>query len=206
MHRYLDDCESAERSQLLSWNLTGETEIYALFHVIAERDPYERALGDVETVLDYDLTPVDDGSFYLFVRERATEDFRRFKAAFDDPSLVVVPPFEYRPDGELRFSIVGESGALRGVLDGLPTEIATRVEEVGEYDQPARRTLTDRQAEALDAAVHVGYYEVPREGSVADVAGELGCATSTASNHLRKAEARLVHQAVGDRSSRCCPT
>jgi len=198
MHRYLDDHESAERSQLLSWNLSGEDVVYTLFHVIAAREPYERALRDVETVIEYDLTPVDDDSFYLFLRERTTEDFRQFREAFDDPRLVVVPPFEYRSEGELRFSAVGEPNALRGVLDGLPAAITAQVEEIGEYDRPARRSLTDRQTEALDAAVRVGYYEVPREGSVADVAGELGCAASTASNHLRKAESRLAYRAVGN--------
>jgi len=52
--------------------------------------------------------------------------------------------------------------------------------------------LTDRQQEAVHAALEHGYYEVPREGTVEDVAATLDCAPSTASNHLRKAEARLV--------------
>jgi predicted DNA binding protein len=54
--------------------------------------------------------------------------------------------------------------------------------------------LTDRQRAALDAAVEVGYYEVPREGSVADVAAALDCAHSTAGELLRKAEAAVVRE------------
>lgn len=44
----------------------------------------------------------------------------------------------------------------------------------------------------LRAALEAGYYAVPREASRADVAAALGCAPSTASEHLRKAERRLV--------------
>jgi len=52
-------------------------------------------------------------------------------------------------------------------------------------DTPA--SLTDRQRAALDTALDLGYYDVPRAASVADVAVELDCATSTAGELLRKA-------------------
>jgi predicted DNA binding protein len=41
-------------------------------------------------------------------------------------------------------------------------------------------------------AFEAGYYDVPREASRDDVARCLGCAPSTASEHLRKAERRVV--------------
>jgi len=52
---------------------------------------------------------------------------------------------------------------------------------------------TSRSAsEALCAARRVGYYDVPRSGSVADVAEAIECSPSTAGAHLRKGEAALV--------------
>ncbi|WP_370628387.1 helix-turn-helix domain-containing protein [Halorientalis salina] len=74
-------------------------------------------------------------------------------------------------------------------------EAPERRDQVGEYDrglQLSESLLTDRQQEAVRAAIDHGYYEVPRSGSVEDVAAALDCAPSTASNHLRKAEARLA--------------
>jgi predicted DNA binding protein len=56
--------------------------------------------------------------------------------------------------------------------------------------------MTDRQREALAAAVSVGYYDRPRSGSLADVARELHCARSTAGELVRKGEASLVNAFV----------
>lgn len=57
--------------------------------------------------------------------------------------------------------------------------------------------LTMRQFEAIKVAWDLGYYEVPRETELADVAAELDCTESTASALLRKAERALVNAALG---------
>ncbi|WP_330633185.1 helix-turn-helix domain-containing protein [Halocatena halophila] len=201
MHRFMSESDAIDRELLVAWNLTAETDItYALFYVVGDRESYETALEAVDTNESYDLTPVHDGTFYAYLRERDTDRFRRFRAAFEQPSLMAVPPLDYRSNGMLTFDVVGEPASLEAVLDQLPKGISAEIREVGEYDaRPGifTTTLTARQREALAAASNVGYYEVPREGSVADVAEALGCAPSTASNHLRKAEARLVEHTVG---------
>ena len=200
MHRFMTEHDAIEREWLVAWNLSVEDDItYALFYVVGEPGPYEKAIAAVETNAGYDLTPVHDGGFYAYVRERDTERFRRFRAAFEQPSVMVVPPLSYRPHGVLTFDVVGEPTALEAVLDELPEGITAEVREVGEYDaRPGALAadLTARQREALVAAREVGYYEVPREGSVADVADVLDCAPSTASNPLQKAEARLIDRAL----------
>ncbi|MFC7133628.1 MULTISPECIES: helix-turn-helix domain-containing protein [Salinibaculum] len=203
MQRLLTDSEGVERSWLVTWNLLGEGAIiHTLFYIIGERERYEQHIAGAEGTVDYDITPVDDGSFYAYVREREKDVFERFRTAFEQPSVVVVPPLAYRPDGRVDFDVLGEPADLEGSLDRLPDEITVEVSEIGEYDArpdvPAV-DLTARQREALRAAVTVGYYEYPRTGSVADVAEVLDCATSTASNHLQKAEARLIRQFIGAR-------
>ena len=198
MHRFMTEHDAIEREWLMTWNLSVEEDVtYALFYVVGERDAYEEALAGVETNAGYDLTPVHDGGFYAYIRERDTERFRRFRAAFEQPSLMVIPPLSYRPHGVLAFDVVGEPEALEAVLSELPNGITAEVREVGEYDaRPGTLAadLTARQREALTAAREVGYYEIPRGGSVADVADVLDCAPSTASNHLQKAEARLIER------------
>jgi predicted DNA binding protein len=57
--------------------------------------------------------------------------------------------------------------------------------------------LSERQREALAAGLELGYYETPREASQEDVADSLGCAPSTAAEHLQKAEATLARSALG---------
>lgn len=58
-------------------------------------------------------------------------------------------------------------------------------------------TLSDRQREAVEAGLALGYYEVPREASHEDVAEAIDCAPSTAAEHRRKAEAKLLRSTVG---------
>lgn len=52
--------------------------------------------------------------------------------------------------------------------------------------------LTDRQQEVLEAALRMGYFEVPRDATLEAVATELGIDKSTASGVLRRGEARML--------------
>jgi predicted DNA binding protein len=52
--------------------------------------------------------------------------------------------------------------------------------------------LTDRQREVLETAVREGYFTVPRECTLAELADTLGIDKSTASTTLRRGQQRLV--------------
>lgn len=198
MHRFITESEAIKREWLVTWKVGVEDGIaYTLFYVVGDRDPYESALSAVETMESYDITPVRDEAFYAFVRGQETDQSQQFYTAFEQPTLMVVPPIAYRPHGVVLFDVVGEPAALEQVRNALPDGITVTVRKVGEYDASPgafASGLTSRQREALAAGQEVGYYDVPRNGSVKDVAEELGCAPSTASNHLRKAEAQLVER------------
>lgn len=68
----------------------------------------------------------------------------------------------------------------------------TRFEQVG-----ALHDLTRRQREALGAAVSAGYYGFERDAGVEDVADELGVGTTTAWEHLARAEGKVMDD-LGD--------
>jgi predicted DNA binding protein len=55
-----------------------------------------------------------------------------------------------------------------------------------------RRLLTDRQRELLEIAVQQGYFEIPRDCTLAELAEGVGIDKSTASEVLRRGEARLL--------------
>lgn len=82
-----------------------------------------------------------------------------------------------------------EFEAFRSRLEGsgLDYELRSKVRYVRELD-----VLTDRQRRVLDAAHRAGYFEVPRECTLAELAASLEIDKSTASEILRRAEARLV--------------
>jgi predicted DNA binding protein len=52
--------------------------------------------------------------------------------------------------------------------------------------------LTDKQAAALAAALDIGYFDTPRRASAEDLAAKLGVSPSTAVEHLRKAEKKVL--------------
>lgn len=52
--------------------------------------------------------------------------------------------------------------------------------------------LTDRQRQLLDAAVRMGYFEVPRRCTLAELATGVGVDKSTASTVVRRGEGRIV--------------
>lgn len=56
--------------------------------------------------------------------------------------------------------------------------------------------LSDRQREAVRLAHRMGYYELPRGTTTADIADRLGVSRRTAEDHLRRAERKLVASTI----------
>lgn len=79
--------------------------------------------------------------------------------------------------------------AFQAGLDASPRsyELLSVVGSVDNQD-----LLTDRQREVLERALQMGYFEVPRDCTLADIASELDVDKSTASEIIRRAQARIV--------------
>ncbi|SEW29018.1 helix-turn-helix domain-containing protein [Halobacterium jilantaiense] len=198
MHQFLVDHPALHREELWSWNFEGAAPA-VLFRVEGAREPYRKRIADVDSIAGFDLTTGGDGWFYAFVRGTPTAEEWEWLLAFAYASLLVVPPVVYTDEGDAVFEVVGEPDHLRGLLSELPARVDTTVERVGEYDRrrgPAV-PLTDRQREVVAAAVDLGYYDVPRAATLADVAAEVGVASSTVSDHLRKAESVVMSELRG---------
>ena len=67
---------------------------------------------------------------------------------------------------------------------------------------PVRGTsiLTPRQAQVLDKALEIGYFEYPKRSGVAALAKHLGVSKSTVSETLRRAEAKALRSYVDSHS------
>lgn len=198
MEEFLRHEDAVEREELLGWNTSGEAIEYALFYIEGEIDAYRERIARVDSVRDVTLTPVDDTSFHAYICQETRPEDEAWRQSFVRRSLVVIPPLVYSDRG-LRMTVVGVSDDLRALLDDLPDAIDVTVAEIGDYDRrhaTIAGALTDRQLDAVETAVDLGYYDVPRTASLADVADALHCAESTASNHLRKAEELVMRRLV----------
>jgi predicted DNA binding protein len=199
MHTFVVDHEAMTETRLLNWNVgTGPRDVL-LFRVVGAMEPYVAALAEPEFVAGYETAHIDDDSFYVYVEHETREEDDAFREPFEDHRVLPIPPIVYHADGTTRVELVGRTREVQAAIGDFDERIDVQIDEVGEYERALSAhssLLTDRQRDALRAAVEHGYYEVPRSGSVADVADELDCAESTAATHLQKAEARLVRQVV----------
>ncbi|WP_436344667.1 helix-turn-helix domain-containing protein [Natronorubrum sp. FCH18a] len=159
--------------------------------VYGEPEAYESLLCDLETVLEYDITPSGDGFFLYLRRDLGPEGLSLLNALAQD-TVVVVPPIEIRSDRTIRLTVVGHPSSLTAVVEAVPEGMQLDVRWVSQEIAVTDTAVSDRQATALQAARDVGFYEVPREGGIEAVADELECAVSTASELVRRGEANAV--------------
>ena len=194
MYDVLANAPFVERATALQWNFTGDA-LGILHYVEGDVDAFEAALVDVAPVVDYALEPVGERAFYAYVLDATTDALRDLFAPASVAGVVVVPPVVYREDGTVTLSVFGPSEAIQAGVEAVPSPVDLDVTEVGGLrGVPAigESRLSERQREAAVAGVELGYYDVPRRATHEDVAAALDCAPSTAAEHLRKAEAKLV--------------
>lgn len=198
MHQFLVDHDDYTVARLLAREVF--TDDHALLlHVDGPESPYCEALDDREVVEEYVLETCPDESFYLYVRERLTDDDRTFSAAFSQPGLLLVMPVTYHADGTVGVSAVGPAEAVQAAVDAIPETMGVEVRAVGEYlagRVDDRLELTPRQFDAVAAAVDTGYYSVTREATLSAVASRLDCSTGTAAELLRRAERTVMQNLV----------
>lgn len=188
-----------ERATALQWNFTGDA-LGILHHAVGDDDAFETAVDEIPEVLDYDIVPAGGDTFYAYIRDATTDALAELFGPITRGGLIVIPPIRYHEDGAVTFSIFGPDAEIQAAIETVPDPVDVTIEEIGGLAATAAAVearLSQRQTEAMEAAADLGYYDVPREASHEDVAAVLGCAPSTAAEHLRKAESKLVSSTFG---------
>lgn len=190
----LADSDDIRETRLLELNLGGEVGPTMLFAVEGNHAGLAEELVDEAPIERVDVTPIaaERAVVLATVRPGKTPMTAAIFEAFTRSGLIIETPVVYR-HGTVSATLIGPSSVVQSVLEAFPREIAVDVEAIAEFgDDAPMATLSDRQREALLAGYELGYYAVPREATHREVADRLGCAPSTASEHLQKAEAKLV--------------
>ena len=188
-----------ERATALQWNFTGDT-LSILHYAVGDVDAFEDRVAEIPEVVDYEVARAGDDAFYVYINDATTDALADVFGPITRSGLVVVPPISYHEDGTVTLSLFGPGAEVQTAIERLPDAVDVRVEEVGGLDTTAATVethLTERQREAVDVALELGYYEIPREATHEDVAAAMACAPSTAAEHLRKAESTLVSALFG---------
>jgi hypothetical protein len=193
LHGAIIDADAVSTVHILMWD-AGRATPTTLARYDADEAEVAAMLDDVDIVDSYRVrsAPGRRGT-YGFVWQERFHFEPYLSETFGLPAVLIVPPVVFRGDGALELTLVGTAASLRELAAMLDDAVDYAVTAAGDYHGPGRGgSLTDRQREALRAAVDVGYYDVPRTGDVADVAECLDCAESTASELVRKAQSAVV--------------
>lgn len=99
-------------------------------------------------------------------------------------------------DGTATVDVVGSNSGLSAFGEQLSNfNLDFEVETIHEMTHESS-LLSERQHEAIIAAIEHGYYDTPRRCTLTDLAEELGIAKSTCSETLHRAEERVMKRFV----------
>ena len=179
---------------IANWNVSDPPTTFLL----RLRGDYERFAGELDdddAIADFELFSLGEREAYCYLSGEVGPASQALFENFTRGSLLTVPPVVCHDDGSSTFTLVGTDADVQAAVDGVPGAGTVTVDRVGGTrvaPDSALDLLSARQREALAAGMALGYYDQPRGATAADVADELDCATATAAEHLRKAEATLV--------------
>lgn len=123
-----------------------------------------------------------------FVADRGI-DLRKLRVGPAESRLDVVVP----ADTDIRSLVTAYDDAVGTARLVSKTAVGSRA-----ADEPTTDSLTDRQREALDRAVHGGYFEWPRERTGEELAEEMDISAPTFHQHIRGGLRRLLEARFGD--------
>jgi predicted DNA binding protein len=188
----LADASDLTRESLTHISAQNETSMLC-YRLRGDPAVVSTVLADRSDVVLYDTIGDGDGAFDLYLR--VNESLGTLDECFFEQGLLIDLPIGFVGRG-LRVTVIGTSEMVRQTMERLPAEITCSVERLGgkNDDRLLLATLTDRQREVIETAFEMGYYEIPRRTTHADIAATLDRSGSTIDEHLRKAEFRLMEQ------------
>ncbi|HXY87476.1 MAG TPA: helix-turn-helix domain-containing protein [Candidatus Acidoferrales bacterium] len=110
-------------------------------------------------------------------------------------------PYEVR-NRKIKITFLGSAKQVRALLKtvegaGVRYRVVSLTDAKFSPHSPISR-LTEKQRRAVMMAYTLGYYDVPKKITIAQLAERLGLAISTLDVHLRKAERRLMYHIMNE--------
>ena len=144
----------------------------------------------------------NDGSMVIFMSGRFPEALKNGKRLQVDNLFQARPP-EFVGVDKMRAEIIGDESNLQGFLKTGEVKLGalkilslTRLEP-RRKGESADSTLSPQQRRTLLTAYGLGYYDLPKKVTSDQLARLLKIDKSTLTEHLRKAERKLVSSVIG---------
>ncbi len=192
--------EAIRREEMISWDIDQHTDtVQSVSVIVGDRRVVERAVSDLDHISRLETTPIDGDTFYAYAEGDLSAVDGSFVELFEQMDAVIVPPMVYTGDDTFSMTVIGSEDDLRRLVSDIPNTFAVDVNRYSEHRQrtePMVGGLTARQFAALEIAAELGYFAVPREAPLTEVAAALDCTESTASTVVRTAVQNLVDSAL----------
>jgi hypothetical protein len=161
-------------------------------------EAWERALADDETVTDVQRYTELDGRVLYRVRLTGAADVVAYPMWIELGGFLLSGRWA---DGRWRIRMrFPDREALAACRDWCTDRNVTfdlqRVYSEDERADLSGPTLTPSQREVLEVAAEMGYFEIPRRVSMAEVAAELGISSQAVSERLRRGHRHLVEECL----------
>jgi hypothetical protein len=168
------------------------------FWLVGDGDRFEAAMDEDPTVGDYDaLATAVDRTLYRVEFSEASRPNLTYESFVDADGVVLSSVGD--ADGwhiRARFPDREALNAHRDrcLASGVGFTLDSLYTTAGPNDDTA--SLTSGQREALGVALEMGYFEVPREATAADVGERLGVTRQAVSERLRRAMATAAERTL----------
>jgi len=154
-------------------------------------------LFDDDVAEVHELERDSKGVPVLFVRRRLP----RLPKSLDPMAVYVSVPWRIE-NGIGRATYLGSAKQIRRALRaieraGIPYKIIS-LTDARFSPSSLLGLLTDRQREVVSEAFRHGYYDIPRKTRSDELAASLGMSNASFVNHRRKAERRIVAEALSE--------
>jgi predicted DNA binding protein len=192
--KLVENDPNVERKSIQQINLLEDDTVVMLYELAGHREYIETLVDDHFEALVYSTSEIGDNTL-VWAHIEPSSLVERLLRIPQEYNIVLQMPLEFTADGGVKCVFVGERDALREATTALPDAVRVDVRRMGEYNPGLQRfstELTDRQAEILDAAIELGYYDDPRNATYDDIAERTGCTRTTVGEHLRKIEAKVM--------------
>lgn len=195
----LTDNPSITRRAIHRIELLSDDTVLLFAEASGNQERYRQIMEESPHVNEY-LVAGDD-RWVAVSRVEPTEQARRALELQRESHLVIDTPIYFTSDGSLKLTCLGTDETFENLFEDLGDggPVSVEILEMGDYEPDESsftRMFTPRQEEVLEAAVDLGYYDVPRQATLEDVAEVVGIVPTTASEHLRKVEKRVFREIV----------
>lgn len=196
--RVLRDDPRVSRRAIHHLRLLTDGTMVGLYELVGSISHLQSTIESHPAMHEYQISRSGD-AIYVHAHTEANEMLQRLLEIQHEYDIVIETPIEYTESGEFRVIVIGPHDTLRETRKLIPDTVDLVFENTGPYVPKRRRPfarLTQRQRETVRVAVDHGYYEQPRQCTHGDIAKVMGLAAETVGEHLRKAEATLVHSVL----------